>query len=252
MFVDTHCHLGKKYYFDIDNIIKKAIDKGVKFIIISGYDRETNKEVIELAKKYENVYATIGYGPSIAENVKDEDLELLKEQGLYNKIVGIGEIGLDYYRNKYKDKQKDIFIKQIEIANELNKPIVVHNRDADDDVYNILKEAKLNKNGVIHCFNSDYLMGEKFIKLGFYLGIGGIITFKNSKLAGVIKKIPLEYIVLETDSPYLAPEPHRGEKNDPSLIKKIAEKIADLKEVNIENVGTSTTINALRLFDLQG
>lgn len=252
MFVDTHCHLGKKYHFDIDNIIKKAIDKGVKFIIISGYDRETNKEVIELAKKYENVYATIGYGPSIAENVKDEDLELLKEQGLYNKIVGIGEIGLDYYRNKYKDKQKDIFIKQIEIANELNKPIVVHNRDADDDVYNILKEAKLNKNGAIHCFNSDYLMGEKFIKLGFYLGIGGIITFKNSKLAGVIKKIPLEYIVLETDSPYLAPEPHRGEKNDPSLIKKIAEKIADLKEVNIENVGTSTTINALRLFDLQG
>lgn len=252
MFIDTHCHLGKDYYSNIDKIIKKAIARGVNFIIASGYNKETNKEVLEISKKYNIVYATIGYGPNVAEEIGDIELKLLKEQATEEKVVGIGEIGLDYYRNKNVIKQKEIFIKQIKIANDLNKPIVVHTRDADVDTYNILNKLRVNKNGVIHCFNSDYLTGKKFIKLGFYLGIGGIITFKNSTLSAVIKKIPIEYIVLETDSPYLAPEPHRGEKNEPSLIEIVAKKIADIKKIEVEDIGVITTSNARGMFDLRG
>ncbi|MDD4035821.1 MAG: TatD family hydrolase [Bacilli bacterium] len=251
MFVDTHCHLEKKYYLSIDKVINKAIEDGVNIFIVSGYDKEGNANAIELAKRHSNVYATIGYGPNAADDITNGDLKLLGEQALEKKVVGIGEIGLDYYRRKdNKDKQKEIFIEQIKIANNLNKPIVIHNRDADDDIYNILSDLAGDKKGVIHCFNSSYSMGEKFVKLGFFLGIGGIVTFNNTRLSEVINKLPLEYIVLETDSPYLAPEPQRGKQNEPRFIKNIAEKVADIKGVNVSVVGNITTSNSLGLFDL--
>ena len=250
MLVDTHFHLSNEDYDNIDLIIKEAIDNKVTTLIMSGCDKKSIIEGLEYIKEYDNLYMTVGFHPEEVDSISDKDLTWLEEIIINNKkIVGIGEIGLDYYYTKdNKDLQIKLFRNQLDIAKRLNLPVVIHSRDAFLDTYNTLKEY--NVVGVIHCFTSNIENARKFIKLGFKLGIGGVVTFKNSKLGEVIKNINLKNIVLETDSPYLSPEPFRGKKNGPKNVLIVAKKIAELKEINIDEVMRVTTKNAYGLFDL--
>ena len=249
--IDTHAHILKEYYTDIDGVLDRAKNNGINKIIISGCDESSIKESIELINKYNNLYATIGYHPDEALSVDDYDIENLKQLINKNsKIVGIGEIGLDYYYGKEnKEKQIELFEKQLFLAEALNLPVVIHTRDAFLDTYNILK--KYNVKGIIHCFSGSIEVAKKYIDLGFFLGIGGVITFKNSKLSEVIKYIDLNNIVLETDSPYLAPVPFRGKQNESACIKNIAEFICDIKDIGLKELDNITTNNTLKLFDLK-
>lgn len=249
MYIDTHCHLFNEYYDNIDEIINKCKDNGVKRIIVSGVDMKSNKEVLDLVNKYDIVYGSIGFHPTELNDFSYDDLDWLEEHINNNKIVAIGEIGLDYhYDDTDKDKQNDILRRQLDIAKEYNKPIVFHSRDAIWDTYNILKEYKLR--GSIHCYSGSVEMAREFIKLGYMIGVGGVVTYKNSKvLKEVVKDTDLSYILLETDAPYLSPEPYRGKRNDSSNLNEIAKVIADLKNTSILDVSRVTTSNAERLFD---
>lgn len=246
--IDTHCHLFKEDYDNLDEVIANMKD-GI--MIVSGFDAKSNLEVLELVDKYSNIYGTIGYHPTELENFSDENLSLLESQFKHPKIVGIGEIGLDYhYDDTDKLKQIEVFKKQIQLANKLQCPIVIHSRDAALDTYEILKE-NLNTKAIMHCYSYSLEMADQFIDLGMYLGIGGVLTFKNSsKLKEIVKHVPLSKIVLETDSPYLAPEPLRGTKNEPYNIYYVGIKIAELKEIDEQEVFKSTTENASKIFNL--
>ena len=247
MYIDTHCHLTSEDYDDIDLVIKENIDNNVSKIIVSGCDMESIKEGLILSKKYPSVYLTLGFHPS---EVNNYDLDYLKEALNNPKVVGLGEIGLDYHYGKEDiDKQKELFRKQLDIATKLNIPIVIHSRDATKDTINILKEYDLK--GVIHCFSGSLETAKEYIKMGYLLGIGGVVTFKNSKLYKVVEGVSLENIVLETDSPYLTPEPDRGKKNSSKYIPIIAKKISDIKKVKLSEVEKTTTNNAVKLFDLK-
>ena len=246
--VDTHCHLSLTD--DIDSILMDAEKNNVKKIIISGCDKKSIRDGLEIIYRYTNIYMTIGFHPDEVDYLTDKDISDLETLIKTNKkIVGIGEIGLDYYHNDMnKDVQKEYFIKQIELAEKLDLPVVIHSRDSIQDVYDILKEHKCR--GVIHCFSGSIEMAELFIKLGFYLGIGGVLTFKNSKLKEVISELSLDNIVLETDSPYLAPEPYRGHTNYPQNIKIIAQSLRKIKEVSLEEITNITTANVNKIYNL--
>ena len=249
MYIDTHCHVLHDYYDNIDEIINKCKNNGVSKIIISGCDIETNKEVLELVNKYDIIYGTIGFHPTELNDFKEENFVFLEKNIMNKKIVGIGEIGLDYhYEDTDKNKQINVFTRQLEIAEKYNKPIVVHSRDSIQDTYNILSNYKLK--GSIHCFSGSVEMAKLFTKLGYKLGVGGIITYKNAKtIKEVVRDTDLAYILLETDSPYLAPEPYRGKSNKPSFIPIIADEIARLKNTSITEVARVTTMNAEAIFD---
>lgn len=249
MFIDTHCHLSKEDYDDIDLVIKENREAGVNKIIVSGCSKEWIDESLELSKKYEDVYVTLGYHPSEVDYVNDQLLEELRSCLKNNKVVGLGEIGLDYYYGKdNKKEQIDLFEKQLKIAEEMGLVVVIHSRDATEDTINCLK--KYNVKGVIHCFSGSVESAKIYVKMGYKLGIGGVVTFKNSKLSEVVKEVGLENIVLETDSPYLAPTPFRGQKNSSKYIPLIAEHIANIMNTTIQNVADITTNNASDLFDL--
>lgn len=250
MLIDTHCHLNEDDYDHLDELLIDIFNNDIKAVIVSGSDIKSSNEAVSLAHKYERVYATVGFHPHDCEMVNESSYTMFDQWLADNKVVGIGEIGLDYfYHIDDKDKQKEMFERQVDIAIQYNKPIVVHNREASEDVYNILKDKKVE--GVIHCFNDDLIMAKKFMDLGFYLGIGGIITFKKNNLKNVIVNIPIEYIVLETDSPYLSPEPYRGRKNNPMNLALIAKSISEIKKITYKDVVLETTSNAKRLFDLK-
>lgn len=250
MLIDAHCHLEEKDYSNLDEFINKVFESDVKAIIISGYDVNSSQNAINLAHKHHNIYATVGFHPNDCGELSDSDYEKLKEWLNDKKVVGIGEIGLDYhYDENDRDKQIGVFKRQLEIASIYNKPVVIHNRDASNDIYNILREVRVR--GIIHCFNDDLEMANKFINLGFLLGIGGIVTFKKNNLKQVVHEIPLKNIVLETDSPYLTPEPFRGQKNNPVYLQLVAETISKIKEVSYDEVAGTTTANAMRLFDFK-
>lgn len=250
MYTDTHCHLSKDDYKDIDEIVARADNNGVKRLFISGCDKKGILESVELSKKYENVYLELGFHPDEAEIVNENDIKWLKEIIKNNeKVIAIGEIGLDYYWVKdNKEKQQKLFKSMISLAKELNLPVVIHSRDAFQDTYDILKE--MNVKGVIHCFSGNIENAKMYTSLGFKLGIGGVSTFKNTKLKEVIKDIPLSSILLETDSPYLTPEPYRGTKNEPSYIPIIAENIAKIKGIPLENLSETIEKNVNEIFKI--
>lgn len=249
MFIDTHCHLFNEYYENIEEIINKCKENDIKRIIVSGVDMKSNKEVLELISKYDIVYGTIGFHPTELNDFDYSDLEWLEEHINDDKIVAIGEIGLDYhYDDTDKEKQIDVLRRQLEIAKKYSKPIVFHSRDAIGDTYNVLKEYKLK--GSIHCYSGSVEMAREFVKLGYMIGVGGVVTYKNGRvLKEVVKEIPLSYILLETDAPYLTPEPYRGTRNDSSNIGEIAKVIAELKGTSILEVSRDTNSNAEGLFD---
>jgi len=245
MLIDCHCHLDE--YTNLEEVIANM--NGI--VIVSGYDYSSNLLVLDLIQRYDNVYGTIGYHPDQVGVVRDIDLMLLEENVNNKKIVGIGEIGLDYHYTKDNIlEQKALFIKQINIAIQNNKPIVVHSRDAIQDTYDIIEKNNYDK-VYLHCFSGSLEMAKKFVKLGVYLGIGGVVTYNNaSKLQEVVKGIELEHFLLETDSPYLTPVPFRGKKNEPKNVYFVANKIAELKNIDLEEVVKITNENAKRLFDL--
>lgn len=250
MFIDTHMHIGDDFGVGPDLYVKNASDAHVEVLIASFCEKDDIMLSTKFVEKYKNLYACIGYHPEVSNKIVEKDYEILEEMVKNNpKIVAIGEIGLDYYWNKdNKDKQREVFCKQLEIAEKLRVPVVIHSRDSINETYEILKKYKVS--GVIHCFSGSLEMAKKFISLGFLLGIGGVVTFKNSKLFEVIEKLELTNIVLETDSPYLTPEPNRGKTNESSNIPYIAEKIAEIKNISLEKVAKITTENAIRVFDL--
>ena len=249
MIIDTHCHLDIKDYDNLEEVIKNMEGN---YMIASGYNLESNKHVIELVNKYDNIFGTIGLHPSDVTEDYESDLLFIESNINNSKIVGVGEIGLDYYWEKdNKELQKEVFIKQIELARKYNKTIVIHSREAILDTYNILDEYLGNNKAVLHCYSSNIEMAKRFKKFNIKFGIGGVLTFKNSsKLKEVVKELDLSDLLLETDSPYLTPEPYRGKKNEPSYTKYVAEAIAKIKEVEYEEVLEITTQNAISQFDL--
>ena len=248
MYIDTHCHLSMEDYLDIDKVIEENKDALVEKIVVSGCSRESIEEVMDLKDKYDMVYVTIGYHPEYADTVTESDLDYLKSLLGEKKIVSIGEIGLDYhYTKENKDKQIWLFEEQLKIADAFNLPVVIHSRDATMDTINTLKKYKVK--GIIHCFSGSLETANIYISMGFLLGIGGVVTFKNSKLKDVVKEVPLESIVLETDSPYLAPVPFRGKINSSKYLEFIANFIADIKNISLEELAEITSKNASSLFD---
>lgn len=249
--IDTHCHLNKEYYENVETVINDAVSDNVEYLIVSSCSPENWEENINLINKYKNVYLNISLHPEYGNEEIDYDLYLEKMKKIIksnSKIIAIGEIGLDYhYDNTNKDRQKDLFIKQIMLAKEYKLPIVIHTRDATKDTIDILK--KFNIKGIIHCFSGSLETAREYINMGFYLGIGGVVTFKNSKLKDVIKEIGLDSIVLETDSPYLSPI--RGNKNFPKNIKIIAEYIASLLNISVEEVSKKTTLNVKKIYNIE-
>lgn len=246
--IDTHFHLDLTC--DIETILMDAEKNNVKKFVISGCDKKSIRDGLEIVNRYENVYMTVGFHPDEVDDINDEDLDYIEKLVNNNrKIIGIGEIGLDYYHNDTNiERQKEFFEKQILIAKKFNLPIVIHTREATEDTYEILK--KYDVRGVLHCYSGSLEMAKLYIERGFMFGIGGVLTFKNSKLKDVVKEIPMQNLILETDSPYLAPEPKRGSVNEPKNIKVIAGSLAKIKEISIEEVTEITTANAKRLFDL--
>lgn len=249
MLIDTHCHLFKKYFEDIETIIKNAKDNNVGIYITASDNIDSCKEMIELSKNSKNIYICLGVHPSCL----NEDLNIFKsliEDNLNNeKFIAIGEIGLDYYYGKdSKEKQIDIFEYQLSLAEKYKIPVVIHSREATQDTINILRKYKVK--GVIHSFNGSLETAKEYIKMGFKLGVNGIITFKNCRLKEVIKELDLTNIVLETDSPYLTPEPFRKYSNEPKYIKTIAEFIAEEFNVSIDEVMNITTNNVYDIFDI--
>lgn len=248
MIIDTHCHLGHEDYEDINQVINNF--KG-NIMIISGVDEKTNREVVNIVNTYDNIYGTLGIHPEYAETYTEEDLKYIEDNLNNPKIVGIGEFGLDYHYEGYnKEKQRELMIKQINISKKYNIPIIIHTRDAINDTYNILDENDaFNGKVTIHCFSESLEMAKRFISKGCKLGIGGVVTFKNSrKLKEVVENIDLSNIILETDSPYLAPEPLRGTKNEPKNVFLVANKIAELKNMSCEEVINITTKNSLKQY----
>lgn len=249
MFTDTHAHIYKEYYEDINEILKIAKSNNVNRVIISGATQKNNEEVISLVKKYSNVYGTLSIHPEYALNYNDCNLKYIEDHLKYKKIVAIGEIGLDYYWTKETiEEQKILFEKQLRLAELYNMPVVIHSREATNNTIEILKKFKVK--GVIHAFSGSLETALIYVKMGFCLGIGGVVTFKNSKLKEFLKEIPLEHIVLETDSPYLTPHPYRGQKNEPKYIDTIALFVANIYGISKSQLSEITNANIARIFDI--
>lgn len=250
MLIDSHCHLSHKDYEDVEQIINHMEDN---IMIVSGADHESNIDVVDLCSKYSNIYGVLGIHPTEITNNIEKHLKYIEEHINDKHIVGIGEIGLDYHYECDKDLQKKIFIRQIHLALKYNKPIVIHTRDAIQDTYDILNQENAYRvNVTIHCFSESLEMAKLFIKKGAKLGVGGIVTFKNAKkIQEVVQNIDIKHILLETDSPYLAPVPLRGTKNEPKNVYLVANKIAELKGIDIADVINITTNNTMAQFDLK-
>lgn len=248
---DSHAHYNdEKFEEDREEILKEIYRSGVTKLVNAGYSLESSKSAIQIANSHDFIYSTVGISPNDIVDYKKEDLKEIENLAKSPKVVAIGEIGLDYYWNKEnKNLQKEVFISQIEIANKLNLPIVIHTREAVYDTLEILKNNNCNKKGIFHCcpFNVDLV--REGLKLGFYISFAGPTTFKNSKNAPeIIKMVPLDKMLIETDSPYLSPEPFRGKRNDSRNVKYIAQKIAEVKQIPLEEVAKATYNNAEKIF----
>ncbi len=252
-FFDSHAHYNdEKFIKNREILIKEMYADEITNIVCAGYNLESSKTAIEIASKFHHVFATCGISPNDLENKVENDLEKIEQIAQKNKkVVAIGEIGLDYYWNKEnKEYQKEIFKKQIGIANRLNLPIVIHTREAFIDTVKILKENPVKKKGIFHCCPLNQELIKEGLKLGFYISFSGNITFKNAKSEECIKLVPNDKILIETDSPYLSPEPHRGEINTSSNVKLVAKKIADVKELSLEKIAQITKGNAQTIFEI--
>lgn len=254
MFIDTHVHLNAdQYEEDLQEVIDRALEAKVERMVVIGFDRKTIERTMQLIEQYDFVYGVIGWHPVDAIDCTQQDLEWIEQLASHPKIVGIGETGLDYYWDKSpKDVQQELFRKQIQLAQKINLPIVIHNRDATGDVVQILREENAaSVGGVMHCFSGSVETARECIAMNFMISLGGPVTFKNSRLPKeVATEIALEHLMIETDAPYLAPHPHRGKRNEPAFVPLVAEEIARLKGLTIEEIAQATTTNAKNFFGI--
>jgi len=256
MLFETHAHYDdSRYDEDRAEILQKAREAGVTYIINISSDRESIEKTLSLSKKYEYIYAAIGLHPSCCEGMDGTETEKMTELAAAPKVVAVGEIGLDYhYDEPSREFQRKCFRMQIEMAKNLKLPILIHDRDAHDDILNIVKEENAREfGGTFHAFSGSLEMAKQVLKLGFHISIGGVVTFKNArKLLDVVKYVPLDRMLIETDCPYLAPDPFRGQRNYSGYLTYIAQKIAELKNSDYEEVASITTKNAIELFKIGG
>ncbi len=274
MFIDTHCHLDfPEFNQDRDQVIKRAKDQGIDYIINIGSSIDGSRRSVELSRQYGNIYATIGIHPHEADDFNSKDEIILRELAGNNKVVAIGEIGLDYFKNYSKsDNQRKLFVSLIKLAKDFNFPLVIHTREAKEDTLRILKEAMPLK-AVVHCFSGEETFLKNCLDLGFLISFTCNITYpaklfhsgwdpaggnkivqrgkKAENLRDMVKLTPIERLLLETDAPYLSPEGFRGKRNEPIHVKLLAQEIAGIKEINIEEVGRATTENAIKFFNLR-
>ncbi|WP_281883858.1 TatD family hydrolase [Paenibacillus sp. YYML68] len=255
MLIDTHAHLNAEQFDeDRQEVIARAQQNGIRRIINVGFNRETIPTSLALAEQYDFIYSTVGWHPTDAINMKDGDLEWLESLCAHEKVVAIGEIGLDYYWDTSpKDVQDRVFREQIRLARKVKLPIVIHNRDAHHDVVETLREEKASEvGGVMHCFSGSWETAKQCLDLNFYISFGGPVTFKNAKQPKeVLEKVPLDRLLIETDAPYLAPHPYRGKRNESSYVRLIAETAAEIKGLSLEELAEITTRNATKLFNLK-
>ena len=250
--IDTHTHINCIEEYSTEEIIKNALANGVdKLILPAAYPSDIDV-VAELSNKYENVYGLLGVHPSEVKDWKDDLIEKIKEYSKSPKIVGIGEIGLDYYWDKsFNELQKEVFIKQIKLANELNFPISIHDREAHKDTFDIVKEYNRNSKIIMHCFSGSVEFMKECVKQGWFIAIGGVVTFKKAiKMKEVAQEVPLRRLLLETDAPYLTPVPYRGKTNQPAYVKYVAKEIANIRNMSFEEIAEITTINAKEVFNI--
>lgn len=254
MYFDTHVHLNSDRYENVEKIINDALDNGVSKMLVVGYDLQTSFKAVEIASKFEFVYAAVGIHPSEVKNAKLSDFEALESLLTNKKVVAVGEIGLDYHWDKdNKEYQKRFFVEQLKLAKKYNLPIVIHSRDAAQDTYEVLKEnKKYYKKGIMHCYSYSLEMAYKFIELNFKLAFGGSLTFLNSKEnKEVVKNVEVKDLVIETDAPYLAPHPYRGKVNEPKYIFLVVEEMAKLKKMEKEEMARITYKNACELLGVE-
>lgn len=254
--IDTHCHLNSEELFpNIDKVIQEAKKHGVKKFLVVGYDKKTSFLAVKIAEMYDFCYAAIGFHPTEIFDLSKEDYDDVFLLVSNPKVKAIGEIGLDYHWVKEEDKrelQKEFFNKQIDIANKLKLPIIVHNRDAIQDCVEIIKQNPPKFGGVMHCYSGSVESMEELTKYGLYFGFGGTVTFTNSKTPKeTAVACPIDRLLLETDCPYLTPHPHRGEMNEPKYLDLVLSEIASLRNISKEEVDKITTNNACRLFDIK-
>ncbi|MBQ6712379.1 MAG: TatD family hydrolase [Selenomonadales bacterium] len=250
MLVDTHAHIDEEGFAqDFDEMLERAYANDVKYVVNIGANMDESRVSIELADKYESIYATVGVHPHDVAEVDDKALDKLAKWCEHDKVVAVGEIGLDYFRSQTsKEMQAYAFAAQLDVARQMHMPVSIHDRDAHGDVMRMLKNEGKGINGILHCFSGSWEMAKELIKMDYYIAIGGAVTFKNAaKLPEIAANIPLEYLLLETDCPYLAPHPHRGTRNEPANIRPIAEFIANIRGITLEELAAATTANAARI-----
>lgn len=254
MYFDTHVHLNSEQYSNIEEIINNALNNNVNKMIVVGYDLESSIKAVKIANEYDFVYAAVGIHPSEIKKMKENALKEIENLLINKKVVAIGEIGLDYYWDKdNKEEQKKMFVKQINLANKYNLPIIIHSREAAQDTYDILKENKIYyEKGIMHCYSYSLDLAKKFIKLNLFLAFGGALTFLNAKQnKEVVKEIDMQHLLIETDAPYLTPHPFRGKQNEPKYINLVVKEMANLKNISEEKVASITYNNACSLFGIE-
>lgn len=253
ILVDTHAHLDSpRFGGDLIEVISRAFEAGVGMIVTVGGDLHSSLAAVEIAQQHPSVCAAVGVHPHEADHVNQADLVDLARLGEHAAVVAIGEIGLDFYRNlSPPEKQREVFVAQLELARELGKPVVVHDREAHIETMSILRDKAQGLKGVLHCFSGDRSMAEQAREMGFYVSFAGPVTFENARtLQRLVRELPLDCMLIETDCPYLAPHPHRGRRNEPAYVRLVAAKVAELKGVPLQLVAEVTTANATRLFGL--
>ena len=251
---DTHAHIDDEQ-FDADReaVILRAAEEGVKYILCAGAAMESSAHAVALAESHVDIYASVGVHPHDAGTVNEEDYRQLAEWAMLPKVVAIGEIGLDYYYDlSPRDTQKTVFCRQLDVARQVGKPFIIHDRDAHGDILDIVRKQGKGLPGLFHCFSGSWEMAKELLKMGCYLAIGGPVTFKNAaKVQRVATQIPLDRLLIETDCPYLTPHPHRGRRNEPADVRLVAEEIARIRNISLEELAEATTANAKRLFGIR-
>lgn len=254
MLIDTHVHLNAQQYDeDLEEVIARARENGLEKMVVIGCDRKSIERTMELIEAYDDIYGVIGWHPVDAIDCTDEDLQWIEELSAHEKIVGIGETGLDYHWDKSpKDVQKKLFRRQLALAKRVGLPIIIHNRESTEDCMEILKEENAHEiGGIMHAFSADEKTADEIIAMNFYVSLGGPVTFKNAKLPkDIAVHVPLDRLLVETDAPYLTPHPFRGRRNEPAHVKLVAEKIAELRGMSYEDLASATTENAKRLYNI--
>lgn len=253
MLVDTHAHLDSaRFNEDREDVISRSLAAGVHAIITVGVDLDSSRKAVALAEHSPYVYAAVGVHPHEAARVGQDDLAELARLSEYQAVVAVGEIGLDFYRNlSPAGRQKEILVAQLQLASQMDKPVIIHDREAHTETMSILRDEAQGLRGVLHCFSGDLDMAVQAAQMGFYISLAGPVTFRNARrLQQLVRELPLHCVLIETDCPYLAPHPHRGRRNEPAYVRLVADEIAALKELPFERVAETTTANASQLFEL--